>query len=431
MTFPSIGGLHAAYAAGDTTPSAVAAEHFARIDRLDPRLRAFVECDRAGALSAAAESDRRTRAPRLLEGVPVGIKSNIAVKGLAHTAGLEARRHVIADRDAYVVTQLREAGAIVLGTLNMHEAALGVTTDNPWFGRTLNPHGEGRTPGGSSGGSGAAVSAGLCVLALGTDTMGSVRIPAAYTGVYGLKPGHGGVEVDGLVALSPSLDAIGPLARSIDDLARAWTVLRREPATGRPAPVAGLVLLEDLGGVQVEPAVLAGYERALAAARLLSPSLASTLLTLPDKARKIRHAGFLASAHDLDTTLRLAPPETLSRDLRSLLDYARLHRGDPGLIAEVGDALRAALGADKVLLLPTAPQVAFHHGGAAPANQADFTALANLAGLPALSLPTGRDAQGMPTAVQLVGPQGGEDALVAFARTLDAELAGYAPPPDC
>ena len=241
MTFPSIGGLHAAYAAGETTPSAVAAEHFARIDRLDPRLHAFVECDRAGALSAAAESDRRTRTPRLLEGVPVGIKSNIAVKGLAHTAGLEARRHVIADRDAYVVTQLREAGAIVLGTLNMHEAALGVTTDNPWFGRTLNPHGEGRTPGGSSGGSGAAVSAGLCVLALGTDTMGSVRIPAAYTGVYGLKPGHGGVEVDGLVALSPSLDAIGPLARSIDDLARAWTVLRREPATGRPAPVAGLV----------------------------------------------------------------------------------------------------------------------------------------------------------------------------------------------
>ncbi len=425
MTLSSVGGLHAAYAAGETTPSAVAAEHFIRIERLDPRLHAFVECDRVGALSAAAESDRRTQAPRALEGVPIGIKSNIAVKGLAHTAGLEARRHVIADRDAYVVTRLREAGAIVLGTLNMHEAALGATTDNPWFGRTLNPHGEGRTPGGSSGGSGTAVAAGLCVLALGTDTMGSIRIPAAYTGVYGLKPGQDEVEMDGLVALSPSLDAIGPLARSLDDLARSWEVLRSRPASAAPPPIAGLVLLDDLGGVRVEPAVLAGYERAMAAT-----GLPRTSLTLPAKLRTIRHAGFLAAAHDLDTALRDTPAETLSGDLRALLDYARERRGEPSLISEVGVVLRSVLGADKVLMLPTTPQVAFRHGDVTPADQADLTALANLAGLPALSLPTGRDGDGMPTAVQLVGPRGGEDALITFARALDAELAGYAPPPD-
>lgn len=425
MTPPSIAGLHAAYAAGATTPSAVTADHFARIDRLDPRLRAFVECDREGALAAAEASDGSTGSPRPLEGVPVGIKSNIAVRGLAHTAGLESRRRAIADRDAPVVTRLREAGAIVLGALNMHEAALGATTDNPWFGRSLNPHGEDRTPGGSSGGSGAAVAAGLCVLALGTDTMGSVRIPAAYTGVYGLKPGHGEIDAKGLFALSPALDDIGPLARSIDDLARAWSVLRSRPSSGPRAPVAGVVVLDDLGGVRVEPAVLAGYERALAATRL-----PRTSLTLPAKAGAIRHAGFLAAAHDLDTALRDTPAETLSRDLQDLLAYARLHLGEPDLTAEVRVALRSAVGEDKVLLLPTTPQVAFRHGEDAPANQADFTALANLGGLPALSLPTGRDHVGLPTAVQLVGPQGGEDALIVLARSLDTELAGYAPPTD-
>ena len=129
-----------------------------------------------------------------LAGVTVGVKANIAVRGLPWTAGMALHRNRVAERDAAVVAALRDAGAAILGMLNMEEAALGAKTDNPFFGVTQNPHRIGFTPGGSSGGSGAAVAAGLCDIALGTDTMGSVRIPASYCGVYGFKPAQSAVS---------------------------------------------------------------------------------------------------------------------------------------------------------------------------------------------------------------------------------------------
>ena len=136
------------------------------------------------------------------------------------------RREEGADADAKVVAALRNAGMAVLGTLNMHEAALGATTDNAFYGRTINPHRDGYTPGGSSGGSGAAVAAGLCDVALGTDTLGSIRIPAAYCGAYGLKPTHGAVPDEGLLFLRPEWDVIGPLAMDLGKLERVWQIGR-------------------------------------------------------------------------------------------------------------------------------------------------------------------------------------------------------------
>jgi aspartyl-tRNA(Asn)/glutamyl-tRNA(Gln) amidotransferase subunit A len=176
-----IADLRRAYAAGDTSPAAVVEHYLARIETHQPQLRCYIEVDGAGARAAAEESGRRIAqgAVRPLEGVPVAVKANIAVEGLEWNAGMEARRGIVAAEDAEAVRRLRAAGAVILGTLNMHEAALGATTDNPWFGRAMNPHRDGYTPGGSSGGSGAAVSAGLCLASLGTDTLGSVRIPAA------------------------------------------------------------------------------------------------------------------------------------------------------------------------------------------------------------------------------------------------------------
>jgi aspartyl-tRNA(Asn)/glutamyl-tRNA(Gln) amidotransferase subunit A len=149
-------------------------------------LNAFVDWDRSAAFGDGPLGD-----------LTLGIKSNIAVAGLPWTGGMGLRRDIVAARDAEVVRRLRDAGAAILGTLNMHEAALGATTDNAFNGRTHNPHRHGHTPGGSSGGSGAAVAAGLCDAALGTDTLGSIRIPAAYNGVYGLKPTHGAVLDEG------------------------------------------------------------------------------------------------------------------------------------------------------------------------------------------------------------------------------------------
>ena len=173
-------------------------------------------------LNAFTDFDREaTGGAGPLAGVTVGVKANIAVKDLPWTAGCEVFRERVASSDAAVVAELRDAGAMIIGMLNMEEAALGAKTDNPWFGKTFNPHKEGYTPGGSSGGSGAAVAAGLCDVALGTDTMGSVRVPAAYCGIYGFKPAQSAVSQDGLELCEPSFDCIGPLARNLDLLEKA------------------------------------------------------------------------------------------------------------------------------------------------------------------------------------------------------------------
>lgn len=426
-----IAALAAGFAAGEMTAAALAGQLERRIRRTDPQLRAFIDIDEAGMARAAAESDQRiaASAPRPLEGVPIAVKANIAVQGLELSAGMEARRGIVAAKDAEAVARLRRAGAIMLGTLNMHEAALGADNDNPWYGRALNPHGDGRTPGGSSGGSGAAVAAGLCVAALGTDTLGSVRIPAAYCGVYGLKPGAGAVSQDGVVLVAEEFDTVGPLARSLDDLE---LVLRCLADPAPPRPIERVALLKGLGGVRCEPGVAAGHDRAVSALRRegLEPEERLDLELKP-----VRLAGFLRVACELRN--RLAPllderPQDFSEQLRFLLDYGR-QRGadelahDHQLLASARHAVIEAVG-DGALLLPTAPQTAFAQGTRAPANQADFTALASIAGLPALSIPAGTDASGMPVAVQLVGARGNEAGLIELARRLEPHLGGFVKP---
>jgi aspartyl-tRNA(Asn)/glutamyl-tRNA(Gln) amidotransferase subunit A len=429
--FATIGELHDAYRTGAATPAAIVEAHLARIERLKSELAAFTEVDRAGALAAAAKA--RRDAPRPLEGVPVAVKSNIAVQGLEWNAGMAARRGMIADADAEAVRRLRDAGAILLGTLNMQEAALGATTDNPWFGRGFNPHGQGRTPGGSSGGSGSAVAAGLCVASLGTDTLGSIRIPAAYNGVYGLKPTNGAVSNQGLAPLSAWLDCIGPLARSLDDLELVFSVLHpfASSKVEKPAPATRLLTLADLAGVECEPAVLAGYQRALA----VLDDLPRGEFRLSEPPRFLRVAGFVDSAREF---IRHLGPDwrglELGVELRGHLEFAearddaRLAR-DRSTLERARAELRVAIGPGAVLLMPTAPQAAFAQGGEIPVSQADFCALANVAGLPALSLPAGLDPDGMPVAVQLVGAPGSEPLLLTVARRVDAALRAYAPPP--
>ena len=355
-----------------------------------------------------------------LAGVRVGIKCNIAVAGLPHTGGLLHLKDQIAARDARVVTQLRSAGASIIGTTTMHEGALGATTDNAHYGRTHNPHRHGHTPGGSSGGSGAAVAAGLVDLALGTDTLGSIRIPAAYCGVYGLKPTHGAVSDDGLIFLEARLDSIGPLARDLDMIERAWAVIGPDAP---PAPdFARLLVLDKMAGVACEPAVTAAY-----VAALLSIRLPQTVLTLPADPAAIRVAALIAMARALAHDL--GPHRaSVSDELGFVLDALAPQPEDPGLLLMVRDALVAALGDDGVLLLPTTPQAAFAQGGRAPGNAADFTGLANVAGLPALALPAGWSADGLPVSVQLVGPAGSERRLIALGRRLDRALNQYRPP---
>jgi aspartyl-tRNA(Asn)/glutamyl-tRNA(Gln) amidotransferase subunit A len=185
----------------------------------------------------------------------VGVKANIAVQSMPWHAGIAAYRGRVADRDADAVAALREGGAVILGVLNMHEAALGATTDNLAFGRCHNPYRHDVTPGGSSGGSAAAVAAGLCAAALGTDTMGSVRIPASYCGVFGHMPRRGLISTAGVVPLSWTLDRVGLLARSAEDAEAVLSVCGGaaavKPEAEEGAPIA-LAVLDLSGAVELD-----------------------------------------------------------------------------------------------------------------------------------------------------------------------------------
>jgi aspartyl-tRNA(Asn)/glutamyl-tRNA(Gln) amidotransferase subunit A len=365
-----------------------------------------------------------TVAEGALAGLTIGVKANIMVNGLPWTGGCEVFRNRIAERDAEVVAKLRAAGAVIIGTTNMEEAALGAKTDNPFFGATQNPHRLGYTPGGSSGGSGAAVAAGLCDAALGTDTMGSIRIPAAYCGVYGFKPAHTAVSQDGLEMTEPSLDTIGPLARDLDVLERVSRVISNFGGGVAGGPV---TLVKALGGIECELPVLHAFDAAQLALG------ANVEIELPYPPSRIRFAGFIQASRFLAAHLADAEPVKISPTLAKLLTYGPKRSAadlaeDVQVIAETKAALKAALETCGAILMPTAPQAAFPHSKAATANQADFTCLANIAELPAIAIPAGWSNDGLPVGVQLIGKAGDEAGLFALARKLDAALAAYCPP---
>ena len=427
-----IADLRSAFSRDALKPTAYIRDMLARIGRFNPELKAYIGVDREGALAAALESERRYAEDqqRPLEGVGIAIKANIAVKGLELSAGMAARSGMIADADSEAVRRLRDAGAVIVGTLNMHEAALGATTDNPFYGRCVNPHGEGRTPGGSSGGSGVAVAAGLCTAALGTDTLGSIRIPASYCGVYGLKPTHGALSGEGLVPLSEEYDAVGPLARSMDDISFLSNILFK-PDLASALQRARFLTLEDLGGVSAEPDVAGIFNFAVG----LLPQQAQSI-RLGTQCGRVRVAGFARAARELAVHLVPLGEERCSRISEAtgqLIDFGLSRTEaeiveDSAILADVRAVLLEQIGVNGILVLPTTPQVAFEQGTRPPSNQADWTALANIAGLPALSLPIGRTAQGMPIGMQLIGPPNGEALLIAQARAINDRVKAYTPP---
>lgn len=407
-----VAGLARLFVERAVTPGEVTEVYLSRIERLNPSLNAFLSVDAQGARAGAAASSVRWAqgAPLSpLDGVPVGVKANIAVAGLPWHAGIAAYRDRISSEDAACVARLRAAGAVILGVLNMHEGALGATTDNPVFGRCHNPHRADYTPGGSSGGSGSAVAAGLCAAALGTDTMGSVRIPSAYCGVFGLKPARGLVSTEGVTPLSWTLDHVGPHARSAEDCRRVL-----EGLTGVSVPASAmferpLAVLDYEGQVEVQPGVAAAQARAVEAARAAGFSLTPLRLSDYDYGA-VRRLGLLVSEVEgfvVHEAMLADRPEGFSQAFAEGLAWgarqpapklARAYRELSRLSAQVRGLLQPYAG----LLAPTAPQTAFAFDAAVPVNQADFTALANITGLPATAFPMGVDDDGMPTSMQVM-----------------------------
>jgi Asp-tRNA(Asn)/Glu-tRNA(Gln) amidotransferase A subunit family amidase len=337
------------------------------------------------------------------------------------------------DRDAPVVARLRSAGLACLGKLNMHPMALGASNHNPDYGDCFNPLRSGFTPGGSSGGSGAAVAAGLCGIALGTDTMGSVRVPAAYCGVVGFKPSHETLSLDGVDTLCRWLDHVGILARSVEDIDAALRICAPHLVPVQPPAAVQLRIgvVQDLPALGASDDVCSAFDAALERLRQTDGlDLVPVLLGDMDQGAS-RRAGLLLCEAELYSQLAALVrerPDTLPADLLAMMRYVeRKSASDLGRalaqVARTGAQLDALTRGLDAVLLPTAPQVAFAMSGPVPGNQADFTAMANMNGAPAISLPLPAAPGAMPVGLQAVGHRGHDMALLQVAARLEQALS--------
>lgn len=390
---------------------------------------------RRQAQRAAERLARRDRGALL--GVPIALKDLYATRGVRTTAGSRILRDWVPTGDAALVTRLRQAGAIIFGKTNLHEFAYGVTNANPWWGIAKNPIDPRRSPGGSSGGSAIAVVGGMCAAALGSDTGGSIRIPAALCGCVGLKPTRGALPLDGVFPLGWSLDHAGPLTRTVADAGLLFEVLAGRPAP-RPVRTRGL----SVGVVQgplttrIQPGVRARVEAASGALRRaglrvrdvripeLEWAVATQLVTLRAEASAV-HARWIRRR-----------PRSYGADVRVRLQLGALVSGADYVVAQrarhrIREAIGQAFSDVDILMLATAPmtapligdRVVRWRGVAEPVDGAlvRLTSPFNLSGLPALSVPCGL-AGGLPVGVQLVGQWNDEARVLAVGRLIE-ELA--------
>ena len=380
-----------------------------------------VEARLPEAHKAAQESDARRSAGELLgplDGVPFAVKANLDVAGLSTTAGTGVVRDA-ANRDADVVAHLRGLGAIPVVTTTLAEAAIGSVTINPHTGTCVSPHDVSRNAGGSSGGSAAAVAGGLVQFALGTDTMGSVRIPAACCGIAGWKPTRGALSLRGLVPLSTPLDTVGVLAPTCADLLLiAEELLAGDDSDPAPIVRVGIASFTADADASAQDAI------ATAAGQLRTAGCTVSHVGLTIDTAMVRRRGLLlceAEASQFRGAAVDGDPPGLSEGLRALMRFGRDAGPESVSVAEqvradVEAVVRSALFDVDVLLLPTLPGPPPARDED-PADLADFTAFVNLAGVPAVSVPTSVTATGedLPRSVQLVGRHGADLALLRLA----------------
>jgi len=472
--------LAADLAAGRTTSVAVTRAHLDRIGEVDEQVHAFLHVDADGALAAAEAVDRRREAGESLHalaGVPIAVKDVLTTRGLPTTCGSKILQGWVPPYDATVVERLRAAGLPILGKTNMDEFAMGSSTEHSAYGPTRNPWDLGRIPGGSGGGSAAAVAAHEAPLAIGTDTGGSIRQPGAVTGTVGMKPTYGGVSRYGLVALASSLDQAGPVTRTVRDAALLHELIgghdpRDSTSIDAPVPpllealdgdVTGLRIgvVTELGGEGYQPGVRARFEESLellskAGAEVVEVScpsftkaLATYYLILPSEA-----SSNLAKFDAMRFGLRVGPDEVSAPSAEQVMAATReagfgpevkrrIILGTYALSSGYYDAyygsaqkVRTLIARDfaaafeqvDVLASPTAPTTAFEFGAKLEDPLAMYlndiaTIPANLAGVPGISVPSGlADEDGLPAGVQFLAPAMADDRLYRVGAVLERLL---------
>ena len=439
----------------------------ARIERLNPKLNAYITVAHELALGQAKKAEAELFAPRgrkgqrdrgPLHGIPISLKDNIYTEGVRTTAGSKILKDFIPQRDAKVVVQLKEAGAVILGKTNMHEFAYGVTSNNPHYGPVRNPWDLARISGGSSGGSAAAVAAGLCYGSIGTDTGGSIRIPASLCGVVGLKPGWGRISCEGVVQLSPSLDCTGPLARTVRDVAilteAVFFRVGREPDLARPASLRAdpwkfcLGIPRQLFFDALSPDVRRAFDSALG--DLCKAGMKTTDVSIPllDETEDAgNHIAWVeASLFHSQQGFFPARAAEYGEDVRSrlemgtkisALDYLRALEIQKQFVQQFHLAL-ADSDADAIVV-PTTPidaPLMDQETSRIRAHDYPTRALllrlnrpANLAGVAAISLPCGFTPAGLPTGLQIMGGVASEAVLLRVAQIFERSQPQYRRPP--
>lgn len=434
--------LAAAYRTGVTTPITVLQAILDRCDAVNPRINALVTLDRSGAHNAASASTLRWQTGRPLsplDGVPVTIKDNILVQGLRATWGSKLYADFVPDMDEEPVARLRDAGAVILGKTNVPEFTLHGYTDNALFGPTGNPWNPALTPGGSSGGAVAAVATGIGAIALCTDGGGSIRRPAAHTGLVGFKPSPGMVpRTNGFPAILHDFEVAGPIARNVNDIISAMQVIGGKSWQSSAFDLAEAPLriqyARTFSGAQVDPVITAAIDEVatmLAQHGHIVERVDSFDLAAPiaDVWPVISQTGlaWLLSQHD-DADDRIAP---------ALIDMARNGRGYSAtdylnafdIIKHVEQSFDTLFDEVDLLLTPTTaampwPATQSHPETIAgqpvgPRGHAVFTPFANALGLPAISLPCKTTAPDMPIGFQLCAARGHDRLLLAFAQSYE------------
>lgn len=445
----------------------------------EPRIHAYISLDREAALERAAALDRRfARGDSLppLAGVPIALKDNLCLEGSRTTCASRMLENFVSPYDATVPARLKDQGVVFLGKTNLDEFAFGSSTESSAFGPTRNPVDPDRVPGGSSGGSAAAVAAGMAVAALGSDTGGSIRQPASFCGVVGLKPTYGRVSRYGLVAFASSLDQVGPITRDVGDCAllleaiagfdpRDATTLdcpvpgyaaaldqpagglriglpREYFAAGLDPGVAGrmdavLDLLRALPGIELREVSLPHSDYAIAAYYILASAEASANLARFDGVRYGHRGKNAASVRELYESSRdeAFGPEVKRRIIMGNFVLSSGYYEAYYLKAQKARSLirrdfEDVFGGVDLVVTPTAPTPAFRLGEKItdPLTMylSDvFTAPVNLAGLPALTMPAGTAGTGnLPVGLQIIGPDLSEERIIHFAGVLERELPG-------
>jgi aspartyl-tRNA(Asn)/glutamyl-tRNA(Gln) amidotransferase subunit A len=456
---PPVDDLAAAATAlgtGTATPEGLLEACLARLSAHNPSLNAIIATDLPAARAAAAESGARRRAGKAigpLDGVPFTVKDNLYATGFGATWGSRLFRDFAPGVDDLCVARLRAAGAVLVGKTNTPEFALAVHTSNPVFGTTRNPWNPAMVPAGSSGGAAAAVAAGMAPLAIGTDAGGSIRLPAAFTGLSGFKPSTGRIpRLHGFPPLSLDYQAIGVMARDVAGLRLAMEVLAGPDARDRASlafgpldasPPAGgtrIRLVMQAPGEGTDPAVVAPLRDA--AAVLAEAGCTVTEGAMPGDATALRDFSAVLSAVGVARVVQghegwqdAVTPAIRAVAERGLalsgIDYARAQDGLAAWRASVG----AAMGDDDLIVTPTCPAPPWPIDSGPPASVGGqpagarmpvaFTAFANAMGWPAISIPCGLSPDGLPIGLHIIGRYGQDARVLALAEAFQQRTAWH------